>query len=119
MRFDGLRTLVVEDNALLAMMLEDMLLGMGCSLAGSAANTAEAVRLARELDLDFAVLDLNIDGELSYPVADVLRQRGIPHLFATGYSASSLPARFSETPMLAKPYMAEELQQAMAGLLNT
>ena len=115
--FEGLRTLVVEDNAMLSMMLQGMLRDMGCEIVGSAASVDEALELGRTLALDFAILDLNIDGEASYPVADVLEARGIPCLFATGYALSSLPERFTPHAAIAKPFMVEELRGALRRLL--
>lgn len=117
MQFDGLRTLVVEDNALLSMMLQDMLRDIGCTITGAASDMAQAMAMAQGLELDFAILDLNIEGDVSYAIADVLAARGVPCLFATGYAPTSLPGRFQSAAIIAKPFLAEELSLVMSQVL--
>src|ERR1700709_523125 len=81
------RILIIEDEVLVAMYLEELLTEMGHQVAGPAARINDALELAREAAFDFAVLDVNLAGVPSFPVADVLRQRGIPFVFVTGYGA--------------------------------
>src|SRR3954452_13708464 len=82
------RVLVVEDEAMIAMLVEDMVLDFGSEVVGPAARMDEAIRLARHAELDAAILDINVGGTVVFPVADVLRERGIPFIFATGYGAA-------------------------------
>jgi CheY-like chemotaxis protein len=112
------RVLVVEDEAAISMLIEDMLLDLGVEIVGPASRLDPALRLAREVDLEAAILDINIGGVQSYPVADVLRRRGIPVIFATGYGSSVLPERFKSCQTLHKPFdqhqFGEALQTALA-----
>jgi CheY-like chemotaxis protein len=113
----GKRALVVEDNALVSIMMQDMLEELGCAISGIAGALDEAIGMAADLDCDFAILDLNIDGEVSYPVADALAARGIPFIFATGYSSSKLPDRFASACRIGKPFVMAELERAMGETL--
>jgi CheY-like chemotaxis protein len=112
----GLRVLAVEDESLVAMMIEDFLEALGCAVAGTAARLEEALSMAAELDLDAAVLDVNLDGRPSYPVAETLRRRSVPFLFATGYGAAGVPEPLRDAPVLAKPFHKRQLAAALAGL---
>jgi DNA-binding response OmpR family regulator len=109
------RILVVEDEAMIAMLVEDMVLDFGSEVVGPAAKMEEALRLASHALLDAAILDVNVGGAVVFPVADVLRSRGVPIIFATGYGSSKLPTRFQNDPALAKPFSYE----ALAGALRT
>lgn len=113
----GRRILVVEDEALVAMLVEDALLDVGAVVLGPAATVAEALALLeREALPDAAVLDLNLAGEVSTPVADALVRRGVPFVVATGYGASGLPPGHGDVPVLAKPYDPDELTLALGRL---
>jgi DNA-binding response OmpR family regulator len=103
------RVLVVEDEALVAMLVEDALLDAGFGVIGPAATVAEALDLLGQDKPDAAVLDLNLAGETSVPVADALAARGIPFVVATGYGVGGLPAGHPSVPVLAKPYDPGEL----------
>ena len=94
----GLRVLVVEDEAVLAMLVEEYLDELGCEVAGMAMRLDEAVAQARTLAVDVAVLDVNLAGQASYLVAEVLRERGVPVVFATGYGAAGIPENLKGTP---------------------
>ncbi len=98
------RVLVVEDEALVAMLVEDALTDAGYGVIGPAATVAEALALLGRERPDAVVLDLNLAGESSTPVADLLAQRGIPYVIATGYGASALPPGHERAAVLAKPY---------------
>ena len=98
---------------LVAMLLEDMLRDLGHEVAALSSHLEEAVRLARTVDVDFALLDINLNGQQSFPVAQALRERGVPFLFATGYGARILPAPYLDTPVLQKPFSLEELGRAL------
>ena len=104
----GLRILVAEDETMLMMMLEDILQNIGC-LVTSAGRLASALEAAEGTAFDGAILDINLGGEPIYPVARVLKRRGIPFIFATGYEKESVPAEFSGLPVLAKPYLSEDV----------
>jgi CheY-like chemotaxis protein len=110
------RALVVEDEVLVGMLVEEMLRELGCEVAALSTHLEEAMRLAQNAAFDFAVLDINLNGERSFPVADVLRERGLPFLFATGYSAKILPPRHADALILQKPFSLEELRQAIGQL---
>ena len=112
----GLRVLVVEDEVLVAMLLEDMLADFGCSVIGPAPTIAEALPLATDAVIDVAVLDLNLGGEPVYPVADVLKTRGVPYVFASGYGAATLADAHRGAPMLQKPYRQADLERVLSGL---
>ena len=98
------RVLIVEDEAAVSILIEDMLLDLGVEIAGRASRLNPALRLAYEADLEAAILDINIGGVHSYPVADVLHSRGIPVIFATGYGSSVLPERLRSCQTLHKPF---------------
>ena len=111
-----LRILIVEDEMLVAMNVEDMLLELGHEVAGLASRLGPALALARDGRFDAAMLDVNLAGETSFPVADILIDRGIPFLFATGYGRPGIEERYRDFPMLQKPFRMAELGAALAGL---
>ncbi|WP_437598545.1 response regulator [Sorangium sp. So ce590] len=100
----GLRILIVEDEPMIASSLEDVLTDLGCVVIGPALNMRDAIRLAREAEMDGASLDINIAGEKVYAVADILRERGIPYVFMTGYGKAGLRESDLGRPVLQKPY---------------
>ena len=110
----GRRILIVEDEALVAMLVEDALLDAGAEVVGPVATVAEAMALLDTAAPDAAVLDLNLAGETSTPVADVLAARSVPFVVATGYGAEGLPAGHASVPVLAKPYDPDELTSTLA-----
>jgi DNA-binding response OmpR family regulator len=103
------KVLVVEDEALVAMLVEDALLDAGFAVIGPAATVEEALALLARETPDAVVLDLNLAGETSTQVADWLAARGIPYVIATGYGATGLPAGHQDAMVLAKPYDPTEL----------
>ncbi|WP_437305373.1 response regulator [Sorangium sp. So ce388] len=100
---EGLRVLIVEDEPMLASSLEDALTDLGCEVIGPALNMTDAIRLAREAEMDGASLDVNIAGEKVYAVADILTARGIPFVFMTGYGKAGLRESDLSRPVLQKP----------------
>ena len=110
------KVLIVEDEFLVAMMIADMLSDLGHDVIGTATNLAAAVQKSSSLPVDFAVLDVNLNGELSYPAADALAARGIPFLFATGYSSKGLQERYMSVPRLQKPFDIRTLERAVLNL---
>lgn len=110
--------LVVEDEFLIAMHLESLLDEMGHHVVGTAASVAEAIKFAREGNIDFAVLDINLAGSQSFPVADILQERGIPFIFASGYGSEGLVDKYRHVTTLRKPYDPRELERVMAATLT-
>jgi CheY-like chemotaxis protein len=115
----GLRVLVVEDDSLIAMLLEDSLVDLGCAVVGPAATVAGALSLADETPIDVALLDLNLrHGETSYGLVDTLAARAIPVAFVTGYDAGSLRQEYRGWPTLQKPFSSETLESLLARLAH-
>jgi CheY-like chemotaxis protein len=112
----GLRLLVVEDEAMVAMMVEDMLTDLGCVVVDVAGTVSRGVALAGDgtLPLDGAILDVNLGGEKVYPVAEALTARGVPFFFSTGYGAAGVSEAFAHVLILSKPYEIRVLEQALA-----
>ena len=109
-----LKVLVVEDESLVALDIETMLEEMGCKVVASVPRLVRALDLASRLDFDLAVLDINLAGEVVYPLAFRLAERGIPFLFSTGYSTADLPPELRDRPILRKPVMLASLKRAVA-----
>ncbi len=112
------RVLIVEDEVLLAMHLEDLLNDLGHEVVGQAMRIDEAMEIARDIIIDFAVLDINVAGKKSFPVADILHQRSIPFAFATGYGTEGLMDGYRDFPVLEKPYGQEDLRRTIALVLQ-
>jgi DNA-binding response OmpR family regulator len=112
------RILVVEDEALVAMLVEDALLEAGFAVVGPAATVREALALLDEGKPQAVVLDLNLAGETSTPVADELAARGVPYVIATGYGAAGLPPGHHDAPVLAKPYDPGDLVAVLRRLVR-
>lgn len=105
------RALIVEDEALVAFLLEDILEEIGFVDSTVASRLREGLRLAREGAFDVAFLDVNLgDGERSFAIAEQLSKRGIPFAFVTGYDRASLDGRFVDSPVLRKPFRKEDIQ---------
>jgi DNA-binding response OmpR family regulator len=109
---------LVEDEAGVALLLEDMLEELGCGVAASVATLAKALSAAQVAEFDFAVLDVNLDGELVFPVANVLKERHLPFIFSTGYGRVGLPEAFKDYEVLSKPFTVEELKQKLRSILR-
>jgi len=114
----GRRVLIVEDEYFLAQDLADRFQELGVEVLGPAGTVAEALRLADSPGIDAAVLDVNLRGERVYPVADLLRQRRVPFVFASGYGSELEPAIYSNIPRCIKPVHFATLAQALASQLN-
>ena len=111
----GLQVLVVEDAFLVALDLSDQLTDSGCRVIGPAATVEQALREIDGVALDGAVLDVNLAGERSFPIASLLASRGIPFLFLTGYDSSTVfPDEFQQAPRLSKPVDPAVLTEAVA-----
>jgi CheY-like chemotaxis protein len=117
--FSGRLVLVIEDEMMVAMLLEDMLTDLGCTVLGPAARVHQALTLIATTGApDAAVLDVNLNGQKSYPVADALLARGVPFLFATGYHRDLVMNGYRSFPQLQKPFKRSELSDALAKLLT-
>ncbi|SJZ64249.1 response regulator [Consotaella salsifontis] len=113
----GLRVVLVEDEALVAMQLEDMVMDFGCEVVGLAMRLNQALKMIETAAaIDVAILDVNLGGERVYPAASLLRQRGIPIIFATGYGRSGVDEEWQSCPILQKPYTAKQLANELSGV---
>jgi DNA-binding NtrC family response regulator len=112
------RLLIVEDEYLIRLLLEDMLVDLGCTIGAVASSLAEGRTLAAGAEIDLAILDVNIDGEQVFPIADILKGRGVPFIFITGYGARGLPESYRDAPTLQKPFQMQELEKTLARVLS-
>lgn len=101
----------------IALLIEDMVSDLGHQVAGLAMRLPQALQLARTLDLDFAILDVNLDGRMSFPVADALAERGIPFVFVTGYGDAGVdPVYRRRASVVKKPFEMADLRRAIDAL---
>jgi len=112
----GGRILLVEDESLIAMMMQDMLASLGFIVIGPYGGLEAALSAAQHADLDGAVLDVNLNGEAAYPVADMLAARGVPYILVTGYESDSIRGRHAAAPVLQKPIEPGMLGQVLSAL---
>ncbi len=106
------RILVVEDTDLVAMMIEALIDDFGWIMIGPATTLAEALAAARHQAIDAAIIDVNLNGESSWDVAALLRDRGVPFLFTTGYGdKAAFPPGLEASPVLGKPFQMAELER--------
>lgn len=118
MLLEGLNVLVVEDETIVSMLLEDMLQELGCSGIWHASNVGSALAILDRQAPDVALLDVNLGGELAYPVASRLDEAGIPFVFATGYGRAGIPETWSPAPVVQKPFALSSLTKAMQSALQ-
>jgi DNA-binding response OmpR family regulator len=111
------RVLIVEDETVIAMILEEVLGMLDCDVVGPASKLEIAIGLAREEPIDAAVLDVTIRGGQVFPVADILLGRGIPFLLSSGYGEWALPAAFQRIPRLQKPFTINEAVKAIRAVV--
>ncbi|WP_439472794.1 response regulator [Brevundimonas sp.] len=110
----GRRILIVEDESLVAMLLETILEDMGCTPVGPAANIDEGLALATDdAALDAALLDVNVAGRQVFPVAEALKARGVPFVFSTGYGEGGLPDEWRGQPTIQKPFTEAAVRDAL------
>ena len=112
------RVLIVEDEFLIASMLEAHLLRLGYTVVPIAATVDEALSMLESHRIDLAVVDINLAGSRSFPVADALHARGIPFLFTTGYGESGVPEQYRAFQIVQKPYRIAKLEPILRGLLS-
>jgi DNA-binding response OmpR family regulator len=109
---------LVEDEVMIRMMVADMLEELGYRVAAEAGDIGEAIRLAQSTDFDFAILDVNVNGKVISPVADLIEAKGRPFIFATGYGSSGLPEEYRDRPALQKPFQLETLSKTIDAALR-
>jgi DNA-binding response OmpR family regulator len=109
--------LLVEDEALIRMMFEDVLLELGHSIAAQAGDLATGLTFAKERDYRLAILDVNLNGRPAFPIADVVRARGKALLFVTGYGSAGLAADYKGAAVLQKPFTETQLSRAISSVL--
>ena len=115
----GRRVLVIEDESLVAMLLETILDDMGCSVIGPESNIDDGLRSAMgEASLDAALLDVNVAGQEVFPIAEALKARGVPFVFSTGYGESGLPEHWRGNPTIQKPFTEAAIRDALMKALN-
>jgi CheY-like chemotaxis protein len=114
MSLAGVRVLLVEDEPIIAMTAEDMLEELGCTVVETVASLAAALGAAERGDFDLVLLDINLNGTESHPVADRLRAAGRPFVFTTGYGAEAAGG----APVIAKPYQLRDLEAAISNVLG-
>lgn len=114
----GKRILVVEDELMIRMLLEGMLSDLGHTVVAEAGGIDEALALAKETEIDIAILDVNLNNKPITPVADALAERGVPFVFASGYGQRGVPEPYRQNPTLQKPFQVEALAQAIDAALS-
>jgi CheY-like chemotaxis protein len=116
--FPGRRVFLVEDEMFVAWLLEDMLADLGCEVVGPASSVNQALAMIDAEAIDAAVLDVNLNGQMSYPIADALAARGVPFVLSTGYDKDTLRDDYRTFPVLQKPIRRSELSETLAKLLT-
>ncbi len=115
---NGRRVMVVEDESLVAMLLETILEDMGCTPVGPAATVDEGLAMAESEALDAALLDVNVAGRQIFPVAEALKARGVPFVFSTGYGEGGLPDEWRGQTTLQKPFTENAVREALMKALG-
>jgi CheY-like chemotaxis protein len=118
MNVEGMRVLLVEDEAIIAMTAEDMLEELGCATVATAMTVSEALDAVDRGDFDLALLDINLNGADSLPVAERLRETGRPFVFTTGYGSAGRDVAFDDVPLVTKPYQLGDLEAAIGRALG-
>lgn len=113
---NGLRILLVEDEAMIAMLVEDMLIDSGAAVVGPASGVKAALEAISAEEIDGALLDVNLGGEQSFDVADALAERSIPFVFVTGYGGGAVRERYPDALTLQKPFVMSDLERALRKL---
>jgi len=117
-RFAGVRVLIIEDETLIALLLEDMLRDLGCTILGSASTVETAIDMLDRTRPALAVLDINLGGEKGYVVAEALAKRGVKFVFSTGYADGRMDPPWQDRPVLQKPFGQEQLAEALDAALK-
>jgi two-component SAPR family response regulator len=117
-RLSGMRVLVVEDDVLIAMDIEQLLQDAGCGVVGPVASVGAAFRALEASEVDAAVLDINLNGELVFPVADALDDANIPFILVTGHTERPVPTRHRARPLVTKPYRPTRVIAALVSAIS-
>ena len=112
----GTRVLLVEDETLIAMLLEDTIAELGCKVVGPAARVETAKEMIENERFDCALVDIKLRGHSAYPLAEMLEARGVPFGFVTGYDRSRLAAPFRRRPILNKPFNLAQLEALLVSI---
>ena len=115
----GARVLVVEDEAAISMLLEDMLDDFGCKIVGPAARLTTALEMAQNETYSVAILDVNVAGEPIYPVAEAIVQRNLPIVFSTGYGGAGIREPFRDRPVVQKPFSQADLKRTLISAIGS
>ncbi|MEQ8043990.1 response regulator [Xanthomonas hortorum] len=113
------RVLLVEDESVVAMLLEDCLIELGYEIAATVGDVDAGLEEVKKGNLDLALLDVNLGGSYSFPIAEELDARGVPYIFVTGYSVGGIPEKLQHRHGLQKPFHLRDLQAALALLQQT
>lgn len=117
---NGVRVLVLEDETLVSMMIEDMLDDLGCRVVGPFARLDDALGAVRDgKGIDLALLDVNVGGTRSFPLAEALQAADVPFVFTTGYDDAGMPGEWRERPSLRKPFMLRDVETALRKALQS
>ena len=111
-----MRVLIVEDEALVAMMVEDAVESAGHDIAAVVSNITDAVAAVVRGDFDVALLDMNLHGQKAHALPVTLKARGTPFAFVTGYSQSGILDKFADAPVVTKPFRFEDIAKALTSL---
>ena len=114
----GLRIFIVEDEAMIRMMVVDMIEELGHVVAAEAGQIDQALELAQAADFDLAILDVNVNGKIITSVAELIKNRNLPLIFATGYGTGGVPEEFEEYPALQKPFQLQALAASIEEALH-
>ena len=117
--FAGRRVLIVEDESLVAMLLETILADLGCDVVGPESNIEDGLNAVADVaGLDAALLDVNVAGREIFPVAEALKAKGVPFVFSTGYGEAGLPEHWRGNPTVQKPFTEGAIREALMTALN-
>jgi len=114
---EGCRIFVVEDESVITMLLQDMFEELRCEVVSLASRFQDALDKATTLAFEVAILDVNLNGQRTFPIAEVLTARGLPFIFATGYGAAAVPEMFHAAPVLQQPFRIADLERAVRSAL--
>lgn len=114
----GRRILIVEDESLVSMLLETILEDLGCETVGPAGTVTDGLGIARQGQMDAALLDVNVAGELVFPIAQTLKDRGVPFVFSTGYGEGGLPENWRGNTTIQKPFTEAAVRDALIKALS-
>lgn len=114
----GRRVLIIEDKSMVTMLLQDMLADIGCEVAGFAFRYPDALTKSTSLLFDAAILDVNLNGQHTFPIAEAIGERGLAYVFSTGYGEASIPEPLQSAPVLQKPFRQADLERALRTALG-